>query len=122
MPLRPSFAFAFLTTCLLPLGPLACSSSSPEAPGPDGGGGDSGNGADAGGGDGQAAMEAAPPPASCDGGTCIQHVVIIVQENHTFDTHFGAYCTAPAGSNPTCNDGPACCEAMPATDPSGNKP
>ena len=62
------------------------------------------------------------PPAACDGGQCIQHVVIIVQENHTFDDHFGAYCTAAAGSNPTCNDGPACCEAMPATDPSGTKP
>ena len=47
----------------------------------------------------------------------MKHVVIIVQENHTFDTHFGHYCTAAAGSNPTCTDGPACCEAIPATDP-----
>ena len=49
----------------------------------------------------------------------IKHVVVIVQENHTFDNHFGRYCTAPAGSSPTCNDGPACCEAAPTTDPSG---
>jgi phospholipase C len=62
------------------------------------------------------------PPAYCDGGTCIEHVVVIVQENHTFDTHFGGYCTAPAGSNPSCTTGPSCCEAMPATDPSGAKP
>jgi len=66
---------------------------------------------------------AAPiPAAACDGGLCIQHLVIIVQENHTFDDHFGGYCTATTGSNPTCTDGSACCEAMPATDPSGTKP
>ncbi len=56
-------------------------------------------------------------------GTCpqssIKHVVIVVQENHTFDNHFGRYCTAASGSNPTCNTGPACCEAAPQTDPSG---
>jgi phospholipase C len=53
-------------------------------------------------------------------GTChasnIAHVVLIVQENHTFDTYFGRYCTAAAGSAPTCTQGPACCEAAPATD------
>ncbi len=65
------------------------------------------------------------PPApddSCAGpcpATAIKHVVIVIQENHTFDDHFGRYCTAPAGSNPTCNDGPACCEAAPDTDPAG---
>ncbi len=32
----------------------------------------------------------------------IKHVVVIVQENHTFDTYFGRWCTAPAGSAPTC--------------------
>jgi phospholipase C len=60
---------------------------------------------------------AGPCPASK-----IKHVVIVVQENHTFDDHFGAYCTAPAGSNPTCNAGPSCCEAMPATDAAGTVP
>jgi phospholipase C len=54
--------------------------------------------------------------------SAIKHVVIIVQENHTFDDHFGGYCTATPGSNPTCNVGPACCEAMPAADPTGVKP
>jgi phospholipase C len=58
-------------------------------------------------------------PAYCDGGSCIQHLVVIVQENHTFDDHFGGYCTAAPGSSPTCNIGPSCCEAMPPTDPSG---
>ncbi len=52
----------------------------------------------------------------------IRHVVLVVQENHTFDTYFGRYCTAATGSNPTCNTGPACCEAAPATDPSGAMP
>lgn len=60
---------------------------------------------------------AGPCPASR-----IEHVVVVIQENHTFDNVFGRYCTAPAGSNPTCNDGPACCEAAPAQDASGHAP
>lgn len=52
----------------------------------------------------------------------IRHVVVIVQENHTFDSYFGRYCTAPAGSNPTCTEGPSCCEAAPAREPSGASP
>ena len=52
----------------------------------------------------------------------IEYLVVVVQENHTFDDHFGAYCTAPAGSAPTCTSGPACCEAAPATEPSGAQP
>jgi hypothetical protein len=47
----------------------------------------------------------------------IKHVVVIVQENHTFDNHFGRYCQAPTGSNPSCHEGPACCEAAPDADP-----
>jgi phospholipase C len=52
----------------------------------------------------------------------IDHVVILVQENHTFDTYFGRYCTAAPGSAPTCTSGPGCCEAGPALDPSGASP
>ena len=62
----------------------------------------------------------------CVMGTCsappIEHVVLIVEENHTFDSYFGAYCTAPAGSNPSCTTGRGCCEAAPATEPSGSAP
>src|SRR5262245_47510661 len=47
----------------------------------------------------------------------IEHVVVLVQENTSFDAYFSDYCTAPTGSNPACTDGPACCEAGPATDP-----
>jgi phospholipase C len=69
---------------------------------------------------------ACPGAQHCGGGTChdsnIQHVVLIVQENHTFDAYFGRYCTAPAGSNPTCNNGPSCCERAPDTEPHGASP
>ncbi|MDB4986653.1 MAG: Acid phosphatase [Myxococcaceae bacterium] len=57
---------------------------------------------------------AGPCPASN-----IKYLVVIVQENHTFDDHFGRYCKAATGSNPTCTEGPACCEAAPTADPSG---
>ena len=64
-------------------------------------------------------------PGSCDG-PCpvskIDHLVVIIQENHTFDNYFATYCTAPTGSSPTCTTGPACCEAGPATDPTGAAP
>jgi phospholipase C len=45
----------------------------------------------------------------------IQHLVVIVQENKSFDSYFGNYCAAPVGSNPTCTTGPACCEKAPIT-------
>jgi phospholipase C len=64
-------------------------------------------------------------PGSCDGpcpASKINHVVVLVQENHTFDNYFGRYCTAAAGSAPTCTEGPACCEAGPDTEPSGASP
>ena len=62
------------------------------------------------------------PIPLCGGDDCttmssIKHLVVVVQENHTFDNYFGRYCTAATGSNPTCNTGPACCEAGPATEP-----
>ena len=59
-----------------------------------------------------------PAPPACTG-TCsaIEHLVLVVQENHSFDVYFGGWCTAAPGSNPTCTSGPSCCEAMPATDP-----
>ncbi|MEP7120710.1 MAG: alkaline phosphatase family protein [Byssovorax sp.] len=87
---------------------LACSSD----PGGSGGGG----------GTGSSGTGGAMCPAPITSGTKIAHVIVIVQENHTFDNHFGSYCTAPAGSNPSCNEGPACCEAAPAKDPSGAAP
>lgn len=83
-----------------------CSSATPAAP------------ADAG---APSPPEAGAPDAA-PAGPRIEHVVVIIQENHTFDNYFGRYCTAPAGSNPTCNEGPGCCEAAPATEPSGASP
>lgn len=64
-------------------------------------------------------------PGSCDGpcpGSNINHVVVLLQENHTFDNYFARYCTAPSGSAPACTDGPACCEAGPDREPSGAAP
>jgi phospholipase C len=62
----------------------------------------------------------------CAGATCkhsnIEHVVLIVEENHTFDAYFGRYCQATSGSNPTCTQGPSCCERAPDTEPHGAKP
>src|ERR1700677_3476231 len=98
---------------LLALQSIACSSSSSSEASRDAGAVDA-RSADGGGDD------AAPLP--CDGGACIPHLIVIVQENQTFDNHFGAYCTAAGRSNPSCNTGPACCEAMPATDPAGTVP
>jgi phospholipase C len=45
-----------------------------------------------------------------------------VQENHTFDSYFGRWCTAPSGSAPACTDGPGCCERAPDADPAGHAP
>ncbi|KAJ3222102.1 hypothetical protein HDU81_010143 [Chytriomyces hyalinus] len=44
--------------------------------------------------------------------SAIQNVVIVISENHSFDSYFGNYCTAPAGSNPTCHEGRECCAAI----------
>ena len=43
----------------------------------------------------------------------IKHLVLIVQENHSFDAYFGNYCTAAPGSNPICETGSGCCEGGP---------
>ena len=104
--------------CLATLPLLACSSSS----GSNNASPDAGSNADAG--DASSTGDA-PAPLACAGpcpASKIKYVVVILQENHTFDNHFGRYCTAAAGSNPTCTDGAACCEAAPDKDPSGAAP
>jgi phospholipase C len=71
------------------------------------------------------ASESSPTDGGVDapfGTPAIKHVVVIVQENHSFDAYFGRWCTAPAGSNPTCTRGPSCCERAPDTDPAGTSP
>lgn len=94
----------------LSLSLVACSSSKDPSPTPL-------VESDAGAGDGEADGAVAPPAASK-----IEHLVVIVQENHTFDTYFGRYCTAATGSNPTCITGPSCCEAGPMMEPGGSPP
>ncbi len=95
-------ALGLLQAALAPL--VGCSESVPAATVTDAGGG------------ADAATDATPACTKGCAASNVQHVVVIVQENHTFDSHFGRYCTAPTGSSPTCTDGPACCEAAPATD------
>jgi hypothetical protein len=51
----------------------------------------------------------------------IKNLIIIVTENHSFDAYFGNYCKKKPGSNPTCTQGPNCCE-QPPTKVSGFKP
>ena len=100
----------------------ACAAALLAACGGDGGGtgGDGGNGGGTTtttGGAGGAVACPAPPT-----GKGAPHVIVVIQENHTFDNYFGRWCTAAPGSSPTCNDGPSCCEAMPAMEPSGASP
>jgi hypothetical protein len=45
----------------------------------------------------------------------IKNLVIVLQRGRSFDSYFGKYCQAPAGSSPTCNGGPVCCEAIPGS-------
>ena len=56
------------------------------------------------------------PPATPPTRSAIHHLVVVVQENHSFDTYFGRYCTAPVGSAPSCTNGPECCERGPDID------
>ena len=43
----------------------------------------------------------------------IEHIIIFISENHSFDSIYGNYCKGETYSNPTCNYGPFCCEAIP---------
>jgi phospholipase C len=69
-----------------------------------------------------APADAPADAAACTGTPCtpIKHVVVIVQENHTFDSYFANWCKAAPGSAPKCTSGPTCCETGPAKDPGGN--
>jgi len=83
----------------------ACSSSSSH---------DQPSGGDDAGTESGVTMEAGTDAAA---GPKVEHLVVLIQENHTFDSYFGNWCTAATGSNPTCTQGPACCEAGPGLDP-----
>ncbi|MGZ3406610.1 MAG: alkaline phosphatase family protein, partial [Polyangia bacterium] len=74
----------------------ACSSHSSQLTGGNGGGtGGNGGGAGTGGGDGGSGGggggstgPANPPP---DGKFPIEHIIVVVKENHTFDNYFGSF-------------------------------
>jgi phospholipase C len=67
---------------------------------------------------GDEAADLVDPPTS----SRIAHLVVVVQENHSFDAYFGRYCTALVGSEPACTVGPECCERGPDAEPSGMDP
>src|SRR5258706_14179438 len=44
----------------------------------------------------------------------VQHLVILLQENHSFDNYFGLYCAGPTGTPfPSNCQGRGCCERAP---------
>jgi phospholipase C len=45
--------------------------------------------------------------------SAVQHVIVVLSENHSFDSIYGNYCLGDA--KPKCNYGPYCCEAAPKT-------
>jgi len=47
----------------------------------------------------------------------LRHLLVILQDGHSFDGYFGRYClgtAGPGGAPPACEDGAACCEGLPA--------
>jgi len=110
----------YLVACILGLGLVSCGgggNSSPDArPRADAAPPADGPGADAGG-----CVPTSPTKTAvtCGSGaqSNIEHLVVVVQENHSFDNYFGKWCTAATGSSPTCTSGPSCCEAAPDVAP-----
>ena len=51
----------------------------------------------------------------------VRHLVIVFQQGRAFDTYFGHYCQALPGSEPSCEDGAACCEGMPTAIPNASQ-
>ncbi len=48
----------------------------------------------------------------------VEHLVILLQENHSFDNYFGLYCAGPAGTPaPSPCQGRLCCERAPESVP-----
>lgn len=43
----------------------------------------------------------------------VEHIIVFISENHSFDSIYGNYCKAETFSNPICNYGPECCEEIP---------
>ncbi len=45
----------------------------------------------------------------------IEHIIVFISENHSFDSIYGNYCQAETFSNPSCNYGAQCCEKIPSS-------
>ncbi|KAI9206319.1 phosphoesterase family-domain-containing protein [Polychytrium aggregatum] len=59
-------------------------------------------------------IQVVPPSPTCrppgDTASSIKHTIVVISENHSFDSYFGLYCQAPFGSAPNCTAGRSCCE------------
>ncbi|HEY8042016.1 MAG TPA: alkaline phosphatase family protein, partial [Polyangiaceae bacterium] len=108
-----AWAILLASTCLAGCGGSEGAASSSQATGPGDGGPASGDDGGQGTSDGGAGDAGAGEAGHGDGGgndagqatTNIAHVVLVVQENHSFDSYFGRYCTAAPGSSPSCTHG-----------------
>ena len=60
----------------------------------------------------QAVADAGPAAGADAGPARIEHVVILLQENHTFDSYFGLWCTGATAFPANCS-GRGCCERAP---------
>jgi hypothetical protein len=60
-------------------------------------------------------LRSLPPAWERETKSRIRRVVLVLQQGRSFDSYFGHYCQAAPGSEPTCEDGPGCCEGMPSS-------
>jgi phospholipase C len=66
-------------------------------------------------------LRSLPPAWERETKSRIRRVVILLQQGRSFDSYFGHYCQARPGSEPSCEEGPACCEGMPSAIPGADQ-
>ncbi|HMI89387.1 MAG TPA: alkaline phosphatase family protein, partial [Polyangiaceae bacterium] len=59
-------------------------------------------------------LRSLPPAWERETKSRIRRLILVLQQGRSFDSYFGHYCQAQPGSEPTCEEGPACCEGMPS--------
>jgi hypothetical protein len=69
-----------------------------------------------------ARLRSLPPAATQPTLSNIRRLVLVLPQGRSLDTFFGDYCQAAPRSQPTCEDGPACCERMPDAPPGTTGP
>jgi hypothetical protein len=58
-------------------------------------------------------LRSLPPAWERETKSRIRRLILVFQQGRSFDSYFGHYCQAEPGSEPTCEEGPVCCEGMP---------